>query len=79
LKLVWNGGDLQGAVNPRSDDLEIENAAYEATSGKFSFEFNAYDDGKALRYLIEGKVDGKTFTGTWRRDGQQGDFQVTRN
>ena len=79
LQLEWDGADLEGAINPRSEDLEIENAAYDASTDKLSFEFDAYDDGRAVHYVIEGKVDGTTLAGTWRRDGQQGDFQVTRN
>jgi hypothetical protein len=79
LQLDWTSGELEGAVNPRSEDLEIENAAYDAATGRLSFEFDAYDDGNAVRYVIEGKVDGTTLAGTWRRDGQRGDFQVERN
>jgi hypothetical protein len=78
LQLEWDGTRLEGTVNPRSQGMSIENAAFDAATGNLSLEFDAYDDGRAVRYVVEGKVEGDTMAGTWRRGDQQGDFEVTR-
>ena len=31
-----------------------------------------------VHYVIDGKVDGSTMTGTWKHDTVSGDFKITK-
>ena len=42
-------------------------------------EFDAEGNGgRTVHYVIDGKVDGDTMTGTWTHDDQRGDFRVMK-
>jgi hypothetical protein len=79
LELRWDGNDLEGTVNPGRNGLEITKASFDRTTGAIALEFEAYDDGRAVHFAIEGKVDGKTMAGTWSRHDRKGDFRLTRD
>jgi hypothetical protein len=34
--------------------------------------------GKAIHYVIDGKAEGTTLSGTWSHDDKKGDFKVTK-
>ena len=87
LELHWDGASLTGMVRPgvpgarmyRSfEGFPIENAGFDANSGTVKFEATYRPRGR--RYIIEGKVNRNTLTGTWSRpdDNKDGDFKLTR-
>jgi hypothetical protein len=87
LELHWDGTNLTGMVRPgvpggrmyRSfEGFPIENAVFDAKSGAVKFE--ATYKPRDRRYIIEGKVNKNTLTGTWSRpaDYKDGDFKLTR-
>jgi len=42
-------------------------------------EFDAEGNrGRTVHYIIDGKVNGNTMTGTWTHDDEKGDFSVTK-
>jgi len=42
-------------------------------------EFDAEGNrGRTVHYIIDGKVNGNTMTGTWAHDDEKGDFRVTK-
>lgn len=78
LDLRWEDTTLRGTVHAGPRSLEISKASFKPDTGAISVEFEAQANGRTVRYSVNGKVEGKYMTGTWSRDGQQGDFRVTK-
>ena len=87
LQLQWDGKNLTGLIQPGTPGARmyrnfvgfpIENATFDPKSGTMKFE--ATYQPKRRRYLIQGRVGGKTLTGKWTRpeDKADGDFKLTR-
>src|SRR5262245_43634058 len=79
VDLRWEDKDLKGVVNAGVRALPITKASFQPDTGAITLEFDAEGNrGQAIHYVIEGKVDGPSMTGTWSHDDQKGDFRVTR-
>ena|SRR5206468_7896751 len=79
LELRWKDDKLSGTVRAASRSLPLSTASFKADTGAIAMEFDAPgNNGQTVHYKIEGKVEGNAMTGSWGRDGQSGDFHVTR-
>jgi hypothetical protein len=78
LDLRWEDTSLRGTVHAGPRSLEISKASFKPDTGAISIEFDAQANGRNVHYSVDGKVEGNRMTGTWSRDGQQGDFRVTK-
>ena len=79
LELKYDGKTLTGIVNPGPNAVPLAKATYDPTAGKVHFEADAKDRrGNPIHYLIDGKVDKGTMTGTWSHDNRKGDFKITK-
>ena len=87
LELKWDGKKLTGTVKPGDpygrmyrnfEGLPIENASFDPKTGVIKFE--AMYQPRGRRYIIEGKINKNTFSGTWTRpdENKDGDFKLTR-
>ena len=87
LALKWDGKKLTGTVKPGDpggrmyrnfQGFAIENASFDPATGVVKFE--AMYQPRGRRYIIEGKVNKNTFSGTWTRpdENTDGDFKLTR-
>ena len=88
LELKWDGTTLTGSIEPGDPrgrmyrnfaGFPIEKASFDSKTGVIKFE--AAFKPKNRHYVIEGKVDGGTLTGTWTRPeepGKYGDFKLKR-
>jgi hypothetical protein len=87
LELKWDGKNLTGMVKPgvpgarmyrNFEGFPISNASFDPGTGLIKFE--AMYQPRGRRYLIEGKIKGDTFNGTWNRpeENKDGDFKLTR-
>ena len=87
LELKWDGNQLTGVVKPgvpgarmyrNFEGFPIENASFDPKTGIAKFEANYQPRGR--RYIIVGKLKGKTLSGTWTRpaDNADGDFKLTK-
>jgi hypothetical protein len=87
LELKWDGKKLTGTVKPGDpygrmyrnfEGFPIENASFDAETG--IIKFAAIYQPRGRRYIIEGKVNKNTFSGTWTRpeENKDGDFKLTR-
>jgi len=87
LELSWDGKKLTGTVKPGDPygrmyrnfaGFPIENASFDPKTGIIKFE--AIYQPRGRRYIIEGKVNKNTFSGTWTRpeENKDGDFKLTR-
>ena len=79
VDLRWEGTNLRGVVHAGPRSLPITNASFKPETGVISMEFDAEGNrGRTVHYIINGKVNGDTITGTWTHDDQQGEFRVTK-
>lgn len=79
LDLRWKDGELAGTVHAGSRSMRLSTASFKAETGDINLEFDAQGNGgQTVHYRIEGKVEGKTITGSWSHDAQKGDFRVTK-
>ena len=79
VELKWDGKNLTGTVNPGPNAVELKKATFDSKSGSVHFEADATNRrGNAIHYVIDGKVEGSTMTGTWIHDNRKGDFKIKK-
>jgi hypothetical protein len=79
VELKWDGKDLTGTVNPGPSAVELKKATFDPKTNAVHFEADTTNRrGNPIHYVIDGKVDGKTMTGTWNHDNRNGDFKITK-
>jgi hypothetical protein len=79
VELKWDGKALTGTVNPGPNAVAIQKATYDAKTKAVRFEADTKSRrGADLHYVVEGKVDAKTMTGSWSHDDRKGDFKITK-
>lgn len=79
VELKWDGKMLTGTVNPGPDAVELKKTSFDPKTGAVHFEADAKNrSGNPIHYIIDGKVEGKSMTGTWGHDNRKGDFKITK-
>jgi len=87
LELKWDGKHLTGMVRPgvpgarmyrNFDSFAIENGSFDPKTGVVKFE--ATYKPRDRRYIIEGRINKNTLSGSWNRpeENRDGDFKLTR-
>lgn len=79
VELKWDGKALSGTVNPGPSAIELQKCTFDAKSGAVHLEADAKSRrGADIHYVIDGKVEGNTMSGSWNHDARKGDFKITR-
>ena len=79
LELKWDGTTLTGTVNPGRNAIELSKAAFDPASQSVTLELDAPNaDREIVRYIVKGKVEGKTMSGTFDRGGEAGIFKLEK-
>lgn len=83
VDLKWDGKALTGvvkSVNPSRADVPISNSSYAAATQTVKMEAQAVNPrtNSPVKYVIEGKLNGNTITGSWNHDASKGDFKLTK-
>jgi len=79
VELKWDGKNLTGTVNPGPNAVELIKTSFDSKTGAVHMEADAKSRrGTAIHYLIDGKVEKGTMTGTWSHDDRKGDFKITK-
>ena len=79
VELKWDGKNLTGTVNPGANAVELKKATFDAKTGAIHFEADATNRrGNQIHYVIDGKVEGSTMTGTWNHDNRNGELKITK-
>src|SRR5688572_32046742 len=79
LKLA--GKAVTGVVKTTNrPEVALSNSTYDATTRTVKMEAEAKNQrsGQAVKYTIEGKLEGTSMTGSWTHDGRKGDFKLTK-
>ncbi len=82
--LEWNGSEVIGVVNPGANSIPIVSSRVDPM--KWSLHFVAEgrnSSGTTVSYEAEGTIDdlgtyNRTISGSWKVNGQDGDFSITR-
>jgi hypothetical protein len=78
VALKWDGKTLTGTVNPESTPIELQKSTFDPKTGTIHMEAMAPVRGETYHYIIDGKVDKGTMTGSWNHDNRKGDFKITK-
>jgi len=79
VELKWDGKILTGTVNPGPNAVELQKATFDPKTGAVHFEADAKNRrGNPIHYLIDGKAEKSTMTGSWSHDNRKGDFKITK-
>jgi hypothetical protein len=79
VELKWDGKTLTGTVNPGPNAVVLQKCTFDAKTGAVHMEADAKNRrGADIHYVIEGKVENGTMTGSWNHDNRKGDFKITK-
>ena len=79
VELKWDGKALTGTVNPGPNAVVLQKCTFDAKTGAIHMEADAKGRrGNDIHYVIDGKVENNTMTGSWNHDNRMGDFKITR-
>lgn len=79
VELKWDGQKLTGTVNPGPNAVELQKTSFDASTNAVHMEADAKSRrGDTIHYVIDGKVEGDTMTGSWSHDNRKGDFKITK-
>ena len=77
VELKWDGKTLSGSVN--SGAITLQKCTFDSATGKIHLEADAKDHrGNEIHYVIDGKLEGGTLTGSWDHGARKGDFKITK-
>ena len=79
VELKWDGQKLAGTVNPGPNAVELQKTSFDIKTGAVHTEANTKNRrGSPIHYVIDGKVERGTMTGSWSHDNHEGDFKITK-
>ena len=79
VELKWDGKVLTGTVNPGPNAVVLQKSTFDAKTGAVHMEADAKGRrGNDIHYVIDGKLENNTMTGTWNHDNRKGDFKITK-
>jgi hypothetical protein len=79
VELKWDGEALTGTVNPGPNAVELQKCTFDAKTSAVHMEADATDRrGNEIHYMIDGKVENNTMTGSWNHDNREGDFKISK-
>jgi hypothetical protein len=79
VELKWDGKALTGSVNPGPNAIALQKCAFDAKTGAVHLEADAKSRrGADIHYVIDGKIEGATMSGSWNHDNRKGDFKITK-
>jgi hypothetical protein len=82
--LEWTGSAIVGTINPGRNAIPVKVATVNPKDWSLHMEAETKDaQGRAVTYVIDGKIDdiepyNRTIAGTWRVNGREGTFSITR-
>ena len=74
-----NGKMVTGTVNSEGKVIPVKNGTFDAKTNAFHMEADAPAPGdRTVHFVIDGKLENNTLTGSWNHDARKGDFKITK-
>jgi len=81
LQLKWDGkaltGNITGGTNV-AGQIPLQKTSFDPKTGAVHMEADASARGRTIHYVVEGKVEKGTMSGSWNHDNRKGDFKITK-
>ena len=81
VDLKLEGTAVTGVVKTTNrPEVPLSRGTFDATARTVKMEAEAKNprSGANVKYIIEGKLEGNTLTGSWNHDTTKGDFKLTK-
>jgi len=79
LVLEWDGKVLVGTVSTGDEPIELKNTRFDPKTGMVHLEVTVPGRGNFdFNYIVDGKLDKDTISGTWHSESGKGDFQIKK-
>jgi hypothetical protein len=79
VEFKWDGKALTGTVNPGPNAVQIQKGTFDSKTNAVHFEADVKSQsGTNIHYVVDGKLAGKTMTGSWKHETNKGDFKITK-
>ncbi len=79
VELKWDGKALTGTVNPGPNAVTIDKGTFNPKTDAVHFEADTKDRrGRPIHYVVNGKLEKDTMTGSWNHENRKGDFKITK-
>jgi hypothetical protein len=79
VDLKLQGKTITGNVNPGANAVAIKNGTFDDKTNAIHMEADAKGPGdQTVHFVIDGKLDKNTMTGTWNHGARKGDFKITK-
>lgn len=81
VDLKLEGTAVTGVVKTTNrPEVPLSKGTFDATARTVKMEAEARNQrsGATVKYIIEGKLEGNTLTGSWNHDSTKGDFKLTK-
>ncbi len=73
------GKTVTGTVNSEGKVVQIKNGSFDPNTNTFHMEADSPGPGdRIVHFVIDGKLENNTLTGSWNHDTRKGDFKITK-
>ena len=73
------GKTVTGTVSSEGKVIQVKNGTFDPNTKAFHMEADAPGPGdRIVHFVIDGKLDNNTLTGSWNHDTRKGDFKITK-
>jgi hypothetical protein len=73
------GKAITGTVNSEGKIVPVKNGTFDPKTNAFHMEADAPGPGdRVVHFVIDGKLENNTLTGSWNHDARKGDFKITK-
>jgi hypothetical protein len=80
VQFKFDGKALTGTVNPDQNPVQLVKTTFDPKTGAVHMEADAKNEmgSGMVHFIIDGKLDKNTMTGSWNHGTVKGDFKITK-
>jgi hypothetical protein len=79
VNMKWDGKAITGTVNSfNAEPVSIQKGTFDPKTGAVHMEADAKRGAQVIHYVIDGKLEKNSMSGSWNHDNRKGDFKITK-